>query len=51
MTNFLLTIIFALSTPCAMEDSANCYWDAASRGNGEGTSFVDIEGTAYYFRD
>ena len=35
----------ALDTPCATEDSdANCYWDAALRGNGEGSSFVVVEG-------
>jgi hypothetical protein len=30
--------------PCATEDSDNCYWDAASMGNGEGLSFAVIEG-------
>ena len=25
---------------CATEDSCGCYWDAAARGNGRGTSFV-----------
>jgi hypothetical protein len=34
--------------PCAEEDSTNCYWDAASRGNGVGRSFVDIDGEVYY---
>lgn len=34
--------------PCKHEDSANCYWDAAERGNGQGDSFVDIDGVAYY---
>jgi hypothetical protein len=33
--------------PCPTEDSANCYWDA-TRGNGTGRSFVDIDGTVYY---
>lgn len=36
--------------PCAQEDSVNCYWDAARMGNGEGTSFVNIDGTMYYPR-
>lgn len=35
-------------TPCEQEDSANCYWDNEVRGNGVGTSFVDIDGIAYY---
>ena len=27
--------------PCAEEDSPGpCYWDAAGRGNGQGTSFI-----------
>lgn len=38
----------AFSTPCEVEDSRNCYWDAGSSGNGEGQSFIDIEGVAYY---
>jgi hypothetical protein len=33
---------------CESEDSANCIWDAGVEGNGMGTSFVDIDGTAYY---
>lgn len=33
---------------CATEDSTNCYWDARIRGNGQGNSFIDINGTAYY---
>lgn len=34
--------------PCPTEDSNNCYWDAQSRGNGQGTSFVVIDGVVYY---
>lgn len=34
--------------PCATEDAANCYWDAATMGNGAGRSFVNIDGTYYY---
>lgn len=44
----LALIAMLLFPPCAAEDSANCYWDAAHRGSGTGTSFVDILGTAYY---
>jgi hypothetical protein len=33
---------------CATEDSDNCFWDAAVRGNGEGTSFVTLNGVTYY---
>lgn len=30
------------STPCQFEDSADCRWDARSRGNGSGASFVTV---------
>lgn len=33
---------------CITEDSHNCYWDANVQGNGQGNSFLDINGTAYY---
>lgn len=32
----------AASTPCPMEDSINCYWDAGNAGNGKGHSFYSI---------
>lgn len=35
-------------TPCATEDSTNCYWDATTHGNGQGRSFIDVDGTAYF---
>lgn len=35
--------------PCLTEDSSNCYWDADHRGNGLGTSFVDIDGKLYVY--
>lgn len=40
---------FELATlpPCEYEDSADCYWDAANRGNGIGDSFVDIDGLIF----
>jgi len=34
---------------CATEDSHNCVWNADIQGNGQGNSFIDINGTAYYF--
>jgi len=33
---------------CENETSENCVWDASILGNGEGTNFVDVDGTAYY---
>ena len=45
-----LIIALVLGLPaCATEDSTNCVWDASVQGNGTGASFVDIDGTAYYF--
>jgi len=35
-------------TPCETEDSDNCYWDASTRGNGEGVSFITLNGVTYY---
>ncbi len=39
---------YATVTPCATEDAENCYWDAATMGNGIGDSFVNIEGAVHY---
>lgn len=36
-------------SPCASEDSDNCYWDATRRGNGTGRSFVTLHGVTYYY--
>ena len=36
--------------PCRYEDSRNCFWDASSRGNGVGNSFIDLNGKVYYFK-
>lgn len=30
----------AMLPPCPTEDSVSCYWDASTRGNGEGRSFI-----------
>lgn len=38
---------FDYLTPCATEDSTNCYWVGESHGNGTGTSFADINGVQY----
>jgi hypothetical protein len=48
ITALALILASAFSTPCASEDAANCVWIAAEQGNGSGTSFVDVNGTAYY---
>ena len=36
---------------CATEDSTNCFWHASEHGNGQGTSFVDINGKAYKWKN
>lgn len=46
---FFLALILALTTPCQYEDSNNCYWDAQSNGNGQGSSFITINDHVYYF--
>lgn len=43
----LLVALLLGFPPCATEDSLNCVWDASTMGNGTGSSFVDIGGTAY----
>lgn len=48
MFPIFLTLVLELSTPCATEDSSNCYWSASEQGNGSGVSFLDIQGTAYH---
>lgn len=30
--------------PCPTEDSRNCHWNAQEQGNGQGQSFIDVEG-------
>lgn len=48
----MLALIIAIALgfpPCASEDSTNCVWSASVQGNGAGASFVDFDGTAYYF--
>lgn len=40
-------IAAALDTACPTEDSVNCYWVAENQGNGEGESFVNIEGHVF----
>lgn len=42
----LILILIALVglPPCPTEDSANCYWDAQTMGNGHGSSFIDLGG-------
>ena len=33
---------------CATEDSDNCFWDAETMGNGEGRSFIVVDGVVDY---
>lgn len=33
---------------CEQEDSENCFWDATTRGNGQGRSFINIRGHIFY---
>lgn len=39
----IITLALALILPaCPAEDSAQCHWDAAAQGNGQGSSFVAL---------
>lgn len=40
---------FAYTAQCDTDDSTNCVWIAPLFGNGQGNSFIDVNGTAYYF--
>ena len=33
---------------CEFEDSTNCVWNADSQGNGQGRSFINLNGTIHY---
>lgn len=44
---------YAKLPPCATEDSTGpCYWDARSRGNGQGQSFwIDAKGRYHFVEE
>lgn len=46
--DIIFALLFFFASPCEHEDSTNCSWNAQVQGNGEGDSFVDIGGTAFY---
>jgi hypothetical protein len=48
MTKFVFLLLVSLSHPCEFEDSQNCYWNAAERGNGVGQSFVNVDDIVLY---
>ena len=33
--------------PCVTEDSVDCYWNGTTMGNGDGTSFIHLNGITY----
>lgn len=45
---FVATLALVAGTvelrPCAAEDDTWCYWDAQTRGNGQGQSFIAFGG-------
>jgi len=51
LLNIVLTLLASVLPACDAEDSTKCYWDADTRSNGVGVSFVDVGGTAYYWED
>ena len=48
--DIIAALFLAVLGPCQFEDSTNCVWIAPDSGNGIGSSFIDIEGTAYYLQ-
>lgn len=41
LVGWLMSVTTALTTPCLAEDGPGpCFWDAQTRGNGIGQSFV-----------
>lgn len=48
LSEFIFTVAMAFIPPCEVEDGWTCYWDATAQGNGQGRSFVLIEGEAWY---
>ena len=36
---------------CKTEDSDNCFWNAQVRGNGEGRSFIVLDGRVFYEKE
>lgn len=46
MIALIVAIILGLPL-CATEDSSQCVWAADIQGNGDGTSFVDLDGELY----
>lgn len=45
MYAFILALLTAILPPCATEDANNCSWNASTQGNGQGSSFVVLNGT------
>lgn len=39
-----LMMLITTLPPCQTEDSSNCYWNAQTMGNGNGSSFIDLGG-------
>lgn len=42
MLELLLSILFSVLPACPTEVSTDCAWDASTRGNSAGTSFVAL---------
>ena len=48
--DIIAALFLAVLGPCQFEDSTNCVWIASDSGNDIGTSFIDIEGTAFHLQ-
>ncbi len=52
-TSIFLAAVTAAFPPCVTEEASPenppaCVWNAETQGNGQGESFIDIDGTAIY---
>lgn len=45
LTNAILSLLLSVLPSCQEEDSLNCVWVADQRGNMQGTSFININGS------
>lgn len=48
MPKIIFMVVKLLLSPCATEDSNNCYWDGSTMGNGRGDSYVTVNDTVMY---
>lgn len=48
MPKIIFIVVKLLLSPCATEDSNNCYWDGSMMGNHHGESYVTLNNVVMY---